>query len=197
MNELWRKLQKKEWDLYLEQGPVGTFSVDGLKGAEMTGQIINNFIPHGYCLDVGCGALAYPSYMKAAPNVFFYGIDPYEGEERDFHFEIGYAENLLFSDGEMDGVLFATSLDHVVDPVVALEEAYRVLRCGGYLFIWTSLRSNNKKYQRWLAAEKPAQYDAYHMWAFTEKSLLELAKSFIFVEKVSVRKTEAIFIFKK
>ena len=43
-DKLWQELQDLEWAEYLKT-PVGTFSVDGLKGAEMTGKIINETIP--------------------------------------------------------------------------------------------------------------------------------------------------------
>ena len=197
MKDLWQELQDLEWAEYLKS-PVGTFSVDGLRGAEMTGHVINDTIPGGRCLDVGCGVLPFPSYMKAAPDVCFMGIDPYtEKVKREFKFFRGYAENLPWATEVFDGVLFATSLDHVKDPSVALKESYRVLSKGGYLFIWCSVRKNDKKYQQWLKAPKPARYDTFHMWAYTEKSLMELAKDFNFVERIIVKGNESIFIFRK
>ena len=202
MNELWQRLQDKEWDLYKKEGSVGTFSVDGLRGAEMTGAFINKLIPKECCLDVGCGALAYPSYMKAAPDVYFIGIDPYEGDvEKDFYFLQGYAESLSFPDNDFDGVLFATSLDHVIDPVLAIKEAKRVLKDEGYLFVWTAVRDNDKLYRAWLSKPKPAQYDKYHMWAFTRESLLELIGDLELIEEIIVWEAvgafnERILIFK-
>lgn len=195
--ELWKELQGLEWDLY-KKIPVGTFSVDGLIGAEMTGYIINAVIPYGRCLDVGCGALPMPAYMKTAETVNFIGIDPYEGDQkREFPFYCGYAEELPFEDKSFEGVLFATSLDHVIEPEKALSEAYRVIVEEGYLFIWTGLKKNDKKFREWFNSPKPARYNKYHMWAFTEKTLMDLIKDFIMEKKVTVRGNETIFVFKK
>lgn len=89
----------------------------------------------GAVLDVGCGPQARPSYAGAGR---FVGIDPLRGErERSFDFVQGIGEYLPFRDGTFDQVLFATSLDHLLDPVRALREAVRVLAPGGTIEIWS------------------------------------------------------------
>lgn len=89
----------------------------------------------GTVLDIGCGPQARPSYAGAAR---FVGIDPLRGEaRRDFDFVQGIGEYLPFRDQSFDHVLFATSLDHLLDPVRALREAARVLHPGGTIEIWS------------------------------------------------------------
>jgi len=178
-NALWVKLQDLEWNMYKES-PVGVFSVDGLVGAEVTGATIQEILIEGStCLDIGCGALPLPSYMKAAPKIDFYGIDPYYGDEkRKFDFRQSFAEGLPFEDQCFDGVLFATSLDHCIKPCKAIQEAYRVLKPKGYLFVWATIRDADDKYQNWYNSPKPCQYDSYHMWVFTQNSMRYVLKDF-------------------
>ncbi len=87
----------------------------------------------GDVLDVGCGPQAWPSHFSAAPpQTRFVGVDPIVGERQADYVQVrGLAEHLPFADGAFDHVVFATTLDHFVDPVSALREAVRVRRPGG------------------------------------------------------------------
>lgn len=195
VDDLWQELQDLEWNMYKES-PIGVFSVDGLKGAEVTGKVINEYIPYKNCLDVGCGALLKPYYMKVADKVKFTGIDPYEAD-REFTFKQGYAEDIEYPNRFFHGVLFATSLDHVKDPHRAISEAYRVLKDSGYLFIWISIRKNNWRYKLWKLKGVPSKYDKYHILAFTHDDLMRLTNKFNLIEMVTVHKLERVYIFKK
>jgi SAM-dependent methyltransferase len=92
----------------------------------------------GRVLDVGCGPQELPSYGAAA-DIDFVGIDPLRGvRTRSFTFVRGLGEYLPFADGSFDRVLFATSLDHLLDPARGVREAARVLAPGGRVVIWTA-----------------------------------------------------------
>jgi SAM-dependent methyltransferase len=54
----------------------------------------------------------------------------------NLRFEEGVANNLPYDGGTLDAVLFHTCLSHVPSPEIALAEAHRVLRTGGYLAIF-------------------------------------------------------------
>lgn len=93
----------------------------------------------GLVLDVGCdnpalSRLLFPSAVR------YFGIDPGLGS-RPEPCLVGMAEFLPVASGTLDGVAFLTSLDHVFDYHTALDEAFRVLRPGGKLFlaslVWT------------------------------------------------------------
>ena len=175
---LWRKLQELEWSMYKES-PIGVFSVEGLAGAEATGTIIQETIKGGSCLDIGCGALRKPSYMGAAPDVLFSGVDPYCGDKkRSFEFQQAFAENLPFENQSFDGALFATSLDHCLKPCQATRGAHRILKSKGHLFLWATIRDDDNLYKDWYKAPKPQQYDKYHMWVFTERSMRHVLRDF-------------------
>lgn len=90
----------------------------------------------GLILDVGCGPQALPSYAEGIAERFV-GVDPLRGTEpRAFAFAQAIAEYLPFRDSVFDRVLFATSLDHVLLPKLALAEARRVTKPGGMVCIW-------------------------------------------------------------
>ena len=181
----WKELQTAWVSKYKEAGTLkGYFSIDGLMGARMVGQLINSNIAGGSCLDVGCGILDKPFYMKIADDVKFTGIDPIAGGRREFEFIKGCAESLPFTDKEFDGVLFATSLNHCKDPTKAINEAYRVLIDNGYLFIWNGL---NEK-------------DDSHLWAFSKESLMNLLVGFKIINSIRVRpnrNAETILVLRK
>jgi len=179
VNDLWKELQNLEYSMYLDN-PVGVFSHDNHESALRTGRVINDSC-EGNCLDIGCGALSFPSYMKAAPKISFYGTDPYFGNvDRDFPFVQSLAECLPFKNNSFDNALIATSLDHMYFPEIALAHINRALKDLGNLFVWqTCYPEHYGPYQRWLAAKtqnptQAAQFDAYHQWAFTRQSLIDL-----------------------
>ena len=89
----------------------------------------------GLVLDVGCddpeiGASLLP------PAVRYVGLDPFCSRETPFRL-IGVGEYLPLKDASLDGVLFNTSLDHILDWRRALDEARRVLVPGGRLYLCT------------------------------------------------------------
>lgn len=90
----------------------------------------------GTVLDVGCGTQRLPTYAHTE-RCRFVGIDPLPGEpERAFEFVQGIGEYLPFRSDSLDQVLFATSLDHMLVPRLALAEAQRVVRPGGAVNVW-------------------------------------------------------------
>jgi SAM-dependent methyltransferase len=64
--------------------------------------------------------------------------DEQQSELRKFS---ALAEYLPFADQVFDRVLFATTLDHFVDPKAALRQAARVCRTGGEVDVWLGEKS--------------------------------------------------------
>jgi Methyltransferase domain len=93
----------------------------------------------GLILDVGCDNPTLSRQLFPA-GVQYVGLDPGLGP-RSEPCLVGMAEFLPFRSQTLDGVAFLTSLDHVLDYQAALDEAHRVLKPGGQLFlatlIWT------------------------------------------------------------
>ena len=129
---LWEKLQ----DNFVAAAtavPEHSLSVAARPDAEAFAQFCGL---HGVVLDVGCGPQRLPTYADVG-DCRFIGVDPLAGErERAFEFVQGLGEYLPFRDGCFDEVLFATSLDHMLVPQLALAEARRVLAPGGAINVW-------------------------------------------------------------
>lgn len=160
----WQELQDSRMKEY-QAGVEGFFNTEG-RGVRMVKKMTWGKLSGMKALDIGCGVLKYPAYMTREIN--WHGIDPLEGK-RDFPFKQGVAENLPYPDDSFDGVLFSTSLDHVKDPEKAVSEALRVLKPSGYMFIWSGVYRNNKRYRAWKA--KGGFIDKHHQLAFTLNDL--------------------------
>lgn len=99
----------------------------------------------GLVLDIGVGPQEVPTHIdNFKDKATFIGIDPLMGScARKFIFICGLGEYLPFKEGTFDQVLFVTSLDHVIDPIVVLEEAKRVLKSDGDICIWIPEKSKD------------------------------------------------------
>jgi len=91
----------------------------------------------GLVLDVGCGAQPYRSLVH--PGATYRGIDR---EDAEVHFGYSMPETTYFpgdrwpvSDASADLVLSTETLEHVPDPSVFLDEAFRCLKPGGQLLV--------------------------------------------------------------
>lgn len=101
----------------------------------------------GLILDIGVGPQELPThfeYVKSSHPYKIIGIDPLVGTQpRKFPFVLGLGEYLPFKDGLFDRVLYATSLDHFINPVETLLEAKRVLKNDGIICIWIGEKDAN------------------------------------------------------
>jgi len=86
----------------------------------------------------------------------------------------GMAEDLPFGESAFDNVALMSILDHVVDPVIAVSEASRVLRVGGYLFIMILVWTNRFDVDN----------DEYHFRHFSENEIYDLIPENFDIEDV-------------
>lgn len=169
--KVWRKLQKLEWQDYRARGGQGVFSVPTHKRALKVAKILPDWTD-GPVLDIGCGCLPRPSYMS--DGIEFVGIDPFFGDKkRKFPFTQAIGERLPFADGSFPAVLFAQTIDHCINPLQALREAWRVLTKGGILFVWYSRRWGSS-YEQWI--RQGGLYNQHHQWAWTDDTMKETIK---------------------
>jgi len=93
----------------------------------------------GLILDVGCDDPALSRQLFPA-GVDYLGLEPALGRNPGMRL-VAMAEFLPLQAASVDGVAFLTSLDHVFDYHAAIDEAFRVLKPGGALYlgvlIWT------------------------------------------------------------
>jgi len=165
---VWDFLQECEYKDY-QISSEGIFSDD----TRVVAKILSGFLPKiisGKCLDVGSGCLAKPAYMNN--EIDWYGIDPYFGDKKkEYPFVQGISEKLPFKNKVFDGVFFGTSLEHCLDPIKAIKESLRVLRKGGKLAIWFSVRAE-KQYEIW--KDMGGMFDTHHRWAWSVEDLNDL-----------------------
>ena len=129
---LWQKLETNGARAY-ELDPPSSLSIGDRDDARRFAEFARL---EGLILDIGCGPQALPSYAEGVAD-HFVGIDPLRGAQpRAFVFAQAIAEYLPFRDSVFDRVLFATTVDHVLFPELALAEARRVSKSGGTICIW-------------------------------------------------------------
>lgn len=96
----------------------------------------------------------------------------------DFHPDIvGDVHHLPFPDNSEDAIVCIAVLEHVENPIRAMEEIYRCLKPGGYAFIYVP-------FLYYYHAESGYYGD---FWRFTKDTLVEMTKKFSQRELVSVR----------
>jgi SAM-dependent methyltransferase len=130
--QLWKELEANGARAY-EVDPPSSLSVGEREDARLFAEFSRL---QGLILDIGCGPQALPSYAEGAEDRFV-GIDPLPSTQpRAFPFARAIAEYLPFRDSVFDRVLFATSIDHVLSPELALAETRRVVKSGGMVCVW-------------------------------------------------------------
>jgi len=192
----WKRLNDEELVRYNRCGGKGLFSYSGMPEAMEFGKVVSRIVKEGSILDIGCGCLELPEYMRYTKGVSWTGLDPHYGESKKFTRMVGVAENLPFANEIFSAVTFATSLDHLLNPSLSIKEATRVLKSRGYILIWTGLFLEDKKFKRW-KANPGFEYDRHHLWGFTKGSLLKLCSSLQLVETKGVTKWSWIYVFRK
>ncbi len=95
---------------------------------------------HGTILDVGCDNIEISAALFNE-ECRYIGLDPFASLNSNFRL-IGVGELLPVHDESVDNVVFNTSLDHILDYHQALDEAQRVLKPGGNIYlaslVWTA-----------------------------------------------------------
>jgi len=97
---------------------------------------LKQLLPQGKkTLEVGIGSGIFAEQLGITD-----GIDPSEGmltlaRQRNLNVRKGVAEHLPYADASYDTVVFITSICFVEDPVIAMQEAFRVLKVGGALVL--------------------------------------------------------------
>jgi SAM-dependent methyltransferase len=133
MWECWNRVQENGLASYVSD-PENNLSVSRNRYSDAFSKFCGF---HGLVLDVGCGPQPLPSYFDLSREAVYVGIDPLPGNEAPlFHKLRGLAERLPFRSGVFDQVIFATTLDHLMDPRKGLADAARVLDREGEIDVW-------------------------------------------------------------
>jgi len=175
--DVWEKLQVKEVKKYQDAfkrtgNYLGYFSINIRDDSRSVGNRIAEYCHT--CLDIGSGILPLPVYM--CNETRFFGIDPFFGEDaRQFPFINGIGEYLPFANNQFDCISFMSSLDHQIEPLISLREAWRVMKPNGRLYLWLGLRSEHSpEYINWRSQPPGTLFNEHHQWAFIKSDILEL-----------------------
>ena len=146
----------------------------------------------GLILDVGCGIRSDLVYSIRSKDGTFIGIDPFIEYKRNFQFVGAVGEYLPFQSNLFDHVIFATSLDHVVNPRIVLKEVKRVLKDGGKINIWSSCFDWFERFRQgeiikaitlffWNLDFKIRKKDSFHFSHFTTSEIMSLLRATGFI----------------
>ena len=171
---IYKELMKNGSDTYEQEGSPGCSAEGDVKSIHFS-KFVRRYI-HGNVLDIGCGPIELPIYLKGYPLECIYGLDPLlPYKEHPFSFVRGVAEAIPWEAKAFDTVVFATSFDHVFLVDVVMEEVERVLADDGYLLIWIGLAEEAKPYNPYASDFEPA--DKYHMFHNTKQNFEELMET--------------------
>ena len=144
---------------------------------------------NGQILDIGCGIRSTLPYEICSDGSNFIGIDPLNGKDkRNFTFIQAIGEHLPFKDDSFDHIIFATSLDHIIDPTIVLVEANRILKENGKINIWCGCFDWLERLQQgervkamtlffWDLAFRIRKKDDYHFSHFTTQKIISIVRA--------------------
>lgn len=158
---------KKPWDIFFEEKMLKMFTekktvIDIGGGLRIAKEKNNRFDPARAWL------------IPYAEKIDYKVMDPVPDYHPDL---VGDIHALPFADNSVDAIVCISVLEHVEDPIKAFKEMYRVLKPGGYCFIYVP-------FLYYYHAER-GYYADY--WRFTKDILELLAKPFSSREMCSVR----------
>jgi ubiquinone/menaquinone biosynthesis C-methylase UbiE len=147
----WSDIQRGWEDSYFERYSKRDVFEEHLSEIDSVKEIYTKeFNIKGRVLDVGGCDGRLRHFLKKDSTSLYISVDPLINAFQDFeshpnllkaysclsepcNFIACYAENLPFIAGTFDWIHMRSVLDHFYDPYIALKEAYRVLKPGGFL----------------------------------------------------------------
>jgi 2-polyprenyl-3-methyl-5-hydroxy-6-metoxy-1,4-benzoquinol methylase len=181
--EIWKRYSPTYfWDEYMpaHQAPHGEFVAEWhRKRAEPFLDLLSPYRSIDTLLEVGCAA---GFFLKIAADAGWraHGVEimtpavEYARAQLSLDVIEGTLEQAHFANASFDAVIMIETIEHLLDPISVVGEAYRVLRPGGALCITTP--NYNSIMHDWLGIDWSVLSPAEHVYYFTETTLTQLMK---------------------
>lgn len=102
-------------------------------------------------LNIGCGKITHKNWLN---------VDKMLGPAIDIQAQLGYGERLPLDDNRFTSIYLSHTLEHIHDPLIAMEELHRVARPDCLLYIRVPYGSSDVAY------EDPTHYRQYFLQSF-------------------------------
>lgn len=132
-------------------------------------RIIQRFKHSGVLLDIGCGDGSIHSLL---PTFDYHGVETAFAGTQKKNIQTTGVEKMKIKDGSVDVVTFWESLEHVKDPLAALEKSFQTLKQNGILIIECPNYSSGERLlfgSHWFHLDPPR-----HLTHFTPRGLAHL-----------------------
>lgn len=145
-------------------------------------KITKNINDGANILDIGCGS-GFSIEKILSGNFNVYGIDTTEEVisyakkiRPNYHFQVGYAEDLPFENNFFNVIFYLDSIEHLNDPCLSLKEAHRVLKPEGVVIILViKERHPIFKIIWWIWKKTKGKiWEDAHLWVFNENNLSKM-----------------------
>jgi SAM-dependent methyltransferase len=132
------KVLNNNADLVYSRVSGGSLSTDDREDVRAFSRFVAMHARAGVVLDVGCGPLRLPAYLRRLKEAGseIIGLDPMDLSDFDGFRIVGNSEYIPLPSRSVDTIIFATSLDHVVDLEATIKEAKRVVTENGVVIVW-------------------------------------------------------------
>lgn len=145
--------------------------------------LIELFSKEGNLFDVGCGTGEFLKYLQGIGNWNLYGLEPIENAARVAETKLGFPiiktmfeSSTQFNNEFFDVITMWEVIEHLFDPVAAIEKAANLLKPGGVLVMSTP---NLNAIDRLVFGEYWAGYDLpRHLHLFPGSVLENICRNF-------------------
>ena len=110
--------------------------------------------PGGKLLDIGCGVSPLCNEAHTKDNAEVYGIDfadelieKLKEKYPRIHYSVGDFYHLPFEDNFFDTVILGEVIEHAEEPKKVIDEAFRVLKKGGFLALSTPCNETKETHE--------------------------------------------------
>lgn len=166
---------KASYILYNRQVLVGKLLSIGYTIPDFYKWMINTKMQlNDFILDVGCGNGSLLTKLQKLGFTNLTGIDPFINEERDLGTIKILKRELADLDGKFDLIMMHHSLEHMFEPLKALQKAYALLNDDRYLLVRIPVMGTYGWHQYaayWCGIDAPR-----HIFIPSEKGMLMLAE---------------------